>query len=81
MEPLHAAEVNIQLPMNSAEETPASAIPSTTTMHAVISVTTKADNNNEESKHARVVTFEVPPSETLTKVPVVEEVAQVAPAA
>ena len=73
----------IQLPMKNhpEEATPASAIPAT--VHAVISVSTKPDDHNGESKQARFVTFEVPAEETLlTKIPVVvEEFAQIAPAA
>lgn len=79
-EPSPAAEVKIQLPANP--EASSNAIPSNT-LHTVISVTTKPDNNNNgESKQTHVVTLEVPASEMLTKVPVVEDItAQIAQAA
>ena len=51
-------------------------------MHAVISLTTKPDSSDEDSKQTRVVTFDVPASEILTQIPVVEELnALTAPAA
>ena len=51
--------------------------PSSLTKQATVVIATKSDNNNDEAKEARVVTFEIPESvaKAVTMVPV-EEVAQ-----
>ena len=65
----------MQLPVTA--EAPVGAV-SSATMHTVISVATKSDR--DESKPARVVTFEVPASDAVTGFPA-DELPQVASAA